>query len=175
MKHCGQWRSRSQPGRSSPYLCDWGDPTQVTGTYLSQLPTSEDHGWEALCLHLIALDFASQLTVLCTPEPGIYHLTSVFIIYRVCTLAMTPLFHNCDPRENQGLHMLCPHCLKCFPFIFLGNLSPKSPDWINNKHIRGRASYSFHHVEGKHQTPTLSLCPHCVRTEECMLGLWEGR
>ena len=105
------------------FLCDWGDPTQVTGTYLSQLPTSEDHGWEALCLHLIALVFATNLTALCTPEPGIYHLTSVFNIYRVSTLGMTLLFHNCDPRENQGLHMLCPHCQKCFPFNFLGNLS----------------------------------------------------
>ena len=141
----------SQSGRASPtwaqlFLCDWGDPTQLTRTYLPQLPTSGDHRGEALYLHLIDFDFASHQTALCTPETGIYHLSSVFIIYRVSTLAMTSLFHNCDPRENQGLHMLCPPCLKCFPFIFLWNLSPKFPDWIKNQHNIGRASYSFHHV-----------------------------
>ena len=160
MKHCGQWRRRSQPGRSSLYLCDWGDPTQVTGTHLPQLPTSEDHRWEALCFHLFTLDFASHLIALSTPEPGIYHLTSVFIIYWVSTFGMTLLFHNCDPRGNQSFHMLCPHCLKCFSFIFLENLSPKSPDCINNQHIRGKLQLSpcLRQKPNTHIEPLSPLC-----------------
>ena len=112
------WESIPIPEHNFFFVIE-GGPTQVTGTHLPQIPRSGDHRGEAVYLHLIALDFVRHLTALCTPEPGIYHLTSVFIIYRVSTLAMTSLFHNCDPRENQGLHMLCPHCLKCFPFIFL--------------------------------------------------------
>ena len=82
------------------------------------------------------------------------------MIYRFSTLGMTPLFYNCDPRENQGLHMLCPHCLKCFPFIFLGNLSPKSPDCINNQHIRGKLQLSpcLRQKPNTHIEPLSPLC-----------------
>ena len=138
------WESIPIPEHNFFFVIE-GIPHRYLG-HLPQLPTSGDHRGEALYLHLIDFDFASHQTALCTPETGIYHLSSVFIIYRVSTLAMTSLFHNCDPRENQGLHMLCPPCLKCFPFIFLWNLSPKFPDWIKNQHNIGRASYSFHHV-----------------------------
>ena len=103
---------------------------QVTGAHLPQLPTNGDHSWKAACLHIISLDFAGHPIALYKPEPAIYHLTTVFVICRDFVLGMAPFLYKCDTSKKQGLHMLCPHCLKCFPFIFLGNLSPKSSDCI---------------------------------------------
>ena len=89
----------------------------VIGAQLPQLPTNGYPRWEAPCLQLISLDFSGHMTALCIPEPGIYHLTSVFVICRVSILGKTPFLHNCYPSENQGLHILCLHFLKCFSLL----------------------------------------------------------
>ena len=118
------------------YLCDWGDAKQVTRAHLPQLPTNGDHRWKAACLHIISFDFAGHVFALCKPVPAIYHLTTVFVICRDFVLGMAPFLYKCDTSKKQGLHMLCPHCLKHFVSTCLGNLAPKYPVCIKNQHVR---------------------------------------
>ena len=108
---------------------------QVTGAHLPQLPTNGDRRWKVPCLHIISLDFAGHLIALCKHVPAIYHLTTVFVICRDFILSMTPFVCEYVTSKKQGLHMLCPRCLKHFFSTCLGNLSPKYSVCIKNQHV----------------------------------------
>jgi hypothetical protein len=115
------WLRRCQTG-------NWGKPTSACNKWGSQVE-------KETCLHIISLDFAGHLIALCKPVPAIYHLTTVFVIWRDFILGMTPFLCKCDTSKKQGLHMLCPHCLKHFFSTYLGNLSPKYSVCIKNQHV----------------------------------------
>jgi hypothetical protein len=104
--------------------------------------------------------FAGHLIALYKPLPAIYHLTTVFVICRDFILGMTPFLCKCDTSKKQGLHMLCPHCLKHFFSTCLGNLSPKYADLKTNM-SEGRATYALTCMRHT-PIPTLSIGPHCV-------------
>ena len=144
------WLRRCQTG-------NWGRPTSACNKWGSQVE-------KETCLHIISLDFAGHLIALCKPVPAIYHLTTVFVICRDFILGMTPFLCKCDTSKKQGLHMLCPHCLKHFFSTCLGNLAPKYADLKTNM-SEGRATYALTSVR---HTPiaTLSIGPHCGRSSQ---------
>ena len=145
---------------------------QVTGAHLPQLPTNWDNKWKETCLHIISLDFAGHLIALYKPLPAIYHLTTVFVICRDFVLGMAPFLCKCDTSKKQGLHMLCPHCLKHFFSTCLGNLSPKYPVCIKNQHVRRKGHLCFNKCEAHTNSHVEYWSPLCI--SECILGAWEA-
>ena len=139
------WLRRCQTG-------NWGRPTSACNKWGSQVE-------KAACLHIISLDFAGHLIALCKHVPAIYHLTTVFVICRDFVLGMAPFLCKCDTSKKQGLHMLCPHCLKHFVSTCLGNLAPKYPVCIKNQHVRWKGHLCINMYEAHTNTHVEYLSP----------------